>query len=159
MKILRKNGIKAQILSSDLVRRVVTPEPNYSIEERDMVYSLIVCIAKFLVENNINVVLDATGNLRRYRDRTRQEMRRFMEAYVRCPLNVATAREAKRKQFTYAPKGIYRKALEKESQTVPGLGVPYEEPLSPEITVDSSRLKPNQCAQKIFEAIVRNLLS
>lgn len=86
-------------------------------------------------------------------------MRRFMEAYVRCPLNVAITREAKRKHFAHAPKRIYRKAFEKESQTVPGLGVPYEEPLSPEVTVDSSRLKPNQCAQKIFEAIGKNFLS
>lgn len=159
LRTLRKNGIKAQILSSDLIRKAVTPEPDYSLEERDMVYNLIVCIAKVLLDNNINVILDATGNLRRYREHARKEIRRFMEAYVRCPLKVAIQRETRRRHFTHAPKGIYRKALEKESRTVPGLGVPYEEPLNPEVTVDSSRLRPSQCAEKIFEAMVKNFFS
>jgi len=159
LKTLKKGGIKAQILSSDLVRKAITPEPTYSLEERDMAYSLIVCMAKALVENNINIILDATGNLRRYRERARRKITRFMEVYVRCPRKVAIQRETKRRHFTHAPDGIYKKALEKESRTVPGLGVPYEEPLKPEVTVDSDRLKPNQCAQEIFEAIVKNFLS
>jgi len=39
--------------------------------------------------------------------------------------------------YTHAPKGIFRKAIEKASRTVPGVGVPYEEHVKPEITVDS----------------------
>ena len=78
---------------------------------------------------------------------------------MRCPLKVAIARETKRKHFTHAPKGIYKKAFEKESRNVPGLGVPYEEPLKPEVTIDSGRLKPSQCAQKIFEVMVKNFFS
>jgi len=158
LKTLKNHGVKAQILSSDLMRKAVTPEPTYSIEERDMVYSLIVYVAKFLTQNKYNIIIDATGNLRRYREQARRENPRFMEAYVRCPLDVAIKREMKRKHYAHAPRGIYKKAIEKESRTVPGFGVPYEEPLKPEVTVDSDKLTPEQCAQKILDVLTQGFL-
>ncbi len=159
LKLLKKSGIKAQILSSDLMRKAITPEPTYSLEERDMVYTAIAYTAKLLTENKYNIIIDATGNLHRYRDQVRKMIPRFMEAYVRCPLDIAIQREIKRKHYAHAPKGIYKKGMEKESQTVPGIGAPYEEPCEPEVTVDSDKLTPAQCAQKILEAITKKFLS
>ncbi len=152
---LKRRGVKAQILSSDLMRKAVTPAPTYSLEERDMVYTAIVEVAKLLTQYSNNVIIDATGNLRRYRDQARKAIPRFMEAYVRCPLDMAIEREMKRKHYAHAPKGIYKKAIEEESRTVPGFGVPYEEPLRPEVTVDSDQLTPIQCAAEIFKTITR----
>lgn len=80
-----------------------------------------------------------------------------MEAYVRCPLEVCIKREAQRGKTFYAPKGIYRKAFTGKSATIPGIGVPYEEPSHPEVTVDSEKLSPSQCAQKILEVLKKNL--
>jgi len=158
-QILKRRGINAQILSSDLMRKAVTPEPTYSLKERDMVYTAIAYVARLLTQNKNNIIIDATGNLRRYREHTQREIPNFMEAYVRCPLDIAIQREMKRKHFTHAPRGIYKKAIEKESRTVPGIGVPYEEPLNPNVTVDSDKLTPKQCAQKILDALTKNFLS
>jgi len=141
------------------MRKAVTPEPTYSIEERDMVYNAIIGMAKLLTENKRNIIIDATGNLRRYRDKARKEIPCFIEAYVRCPLDVAVQREMKRKHYAHAPKGIYKKAIEKESRTVPGIGVPYEEPLRPEVMVDSDKFTPRQCARKILDTITRKFLA
>ena len=151
---LRERGIHAQIVSSDMLRRVVTPAPKYSDAERNMVYGAIVFVAELLTRNGANVVIDATANRRRYRDHARREIPRFMEAYVRCPLEICIRREAKRGEGAfYAPKDIYKKAFTEESATVPGIGVPYEEPLNPEVMVDSDKLSPGQCARKILEAL------
>ncbi len=152
---LEGEGVHFQILSSDMVRKVLTPNPKYTEEERDIVYGAIVFIAKLLAENGINVIIDATGNRRRYRDNARMEIPRFMEAYVRCPLEVCMERESKRKGRTYhAPEAIYEKAFAGESKTVPGIGVPYEEPVKPEVTVDSDTSSPNECAKRILEMIM-----
>jgi len=148
---LRAIGIHAYILSSDELRKVMTPNPKYTEEERDMVYATLVYIAKVLTENGVNVIIDATGNRRKYRDRARGIIPKFMEAYLRCPLNICIEREIKRGVDVYgAPSGIYAKAFSGESKTVPGIGVPYEEPLNPEVTVDSDRLSPEECAQKKY---------
>lgn len=155
---LKEKGIPAQIVSSDMLRRVVTPTPTYTEEERDMVYGCIVFVAELLTRNGVNVVIDATANRRKYRDQARRKIPRFMEAYIRCPLEVCIRREAERGKTFYAPRGIYRKALQGESATVPGMGVPYEEPLNPEVVMDSDRLNPRQCARKILKVLTETLM-
>jgi len=152
---LKAKGVDAQILSSDMLRRVVTPKPSYSVEERDTVYATLVFVAKLLTENGVNVIIDATGNRRRYRDHARKQIPRFMEAYLKCPLEVCVQRETRRKEFVYAPRGIYKKAAEGKSATVPGMGAPYEPPLKPEVTVDSEKLNPEQCAQRILNTLTK----
>ena len=132
----------------------MTPAPKYTEEERNIVYGAIVFVAKLLTKNGVNVIIDATANRRRYRDHARKEIPKFMEAYVRCPLEVCIQREERRGEGAlYAPRDIYKKAFTGESATVPGIGVPYEEPLDPEVAVDSDKLDPGQCAQKIVEAL------
>ncbi|MEM2648831.1 MAG: adenylyl-sulfate kinase, partial [Candidatus Bathyarchaeia archaeon] len=93
---LKAMGIHAYILSSDALRKVMTPNPKYTEEERDIVYGTLVYIAKILTENGVNVIIDATGNRRKYRDNARSQIPLFMEAYLRCPLEVCIEREAKR---------------------------------------------------------------
>jgi adenylylsulfate kinase len=158
LRELKKIGVHAQIVSSDMLRKVVTPKPTYSERERDMVYAAIVFVAKLLTQNGVNVIIDATANRQRYRDKARKEIPRFMEAYVRCPLEVCMKREAERGKTFYAPKGIYKKAFTGKSATVPGIGVPYEEPSNPEVTVDSNKLSPGQCAQRVLEVIKKKFV-
>jgi len=148
-KLLKQKGIHAQLLPSDALRKVLTPKPTYSLEERDKVYQALVYIAKLLTQNNINVIIDATGNLRRYRENARKQIPNYIEAYLECPLNVCIERETKRKKTYKAPKKIYKRGLEGKAPTVPGIGQPYEPPLNPEITINTTRLTPEECAQKI----------
>lgn len=160
LQMLKESGISAQVVSSDMLREVITPDPKYTEEERDMVYGAIVFISKLLTENGVNVIIDATANRRKYRDKARSEIARFMEAYIRCPLGLCIEREFRRKRRVHrAPKAIYRKALSGASKTVPGIGVPYEEPFSPEVTVDSDKLSPDECAHKILETVSAKFLS
>ena len=153
MKRLAMQNVHAQVVSVDMLRRVMTPKPTYSEAERGMVYATIALVAKLLTQNGVNVVIDATGNRRRYRDNARKMIPRFIEAYVRCPLEICIERETKRGRIFMAPKDIYKRGLSGEAPTVPGLGAPYEEPLHPEVTVDSDRMSPEECAQEIQNAI------
>ncbi len=147
---LSEMGIRSQIISSDALRKILTPKPKYSEEEREMVYSLIAFIAKILTDNGVNVLIDATGNRRRYRDSCRSQISSFLEVYLRCPLEVCMGREESRAESYLAPKDIYRKARSGESCTVPGFGAPYEAPERPEILVDSDRQSPEEIVQVII---------
>ncbi|MEM2117648.1 MAG: adenylyl-sulfate kinase [Candidatus Bathyarchaeia archaeon] len=154
LKFLNQNGIHAELLSSDALRRILTPKPTYSVEERDTVYATLVYIAKLLTQNGVNVVIDATGNLRRYRENAREQIPKFIEAYLECPLEVCMKRETKRGKTYQAPKQIYAKALKGKAPTVPGIGQPYEPPLNPEITLDTTKHNPEECAQKMLKTIL-----
>jgi adenylylsulfate kinase len=109
-------------------------------------------MAKLLAEAGRNVIVDATANRRAYRDLARKLVPDFAEVYVRADIDTCIAREARRKA-EFAPKDIYKKAVQ-EKAAVPGINVDYEEPLNPEIDVDSSRMEPEHNAKLIAERIL-----
>lgn len=151
---LEEDGIHAQILSTDMLRQVMTPQPTYSEEERRNVYSTIVFIATLLNQNGINVIIDATANLREYRERGRQELKNFVLVYAKCPLETCVEREADRRISFGAPREIYKKGVDGRSSTVPGINVPYEEPLDADVVVETDKMTAIECAEKIVEAII-----
>jgi adenylylsulfate kinase len=149
--LLSEKDISAKILQLDEIRKVITPHPKYTDEERDMVYASLAYMAKLLAEQGTNVIIDATANRRRYRDLARSLVADFAEVYIKATLDVCSARESKRRA-QFSPKDIYKKAsLEKAA--VPGVNVPYEEPLAPEMVVDSEKMKPDESAQYIVARI------
>ncbi|XHH08159.1 MAG: adenylyl-sulfate kinase [Candidatus Bathyarchaeia archaeon] len=155
IELLNQKGISVQLISSDELRKILTPKPTYTLQERDVVYATMVYIAKLLTQNGVNVLIDATGNLRRYRDDARSQIPRFIEAYLECPFDVCMQREAQRKETYNAPSQIYSKALEnKSSSTVPGVGQPYEKPLNPEVRVNNLEHTPEEAAQLILNRIL-----
>jgi adenylylsulfate kinase len=150
---LRKNGIQVQVISMDMLRKVITPRPTYSSEERKIVYDALVFVAHLLTKNNVNVLIDATANRRIYRAKASRLIPLFMEAYLKCPLEICMAREARRKVTHGAPKRIYRRGINGRSKTVPGLGAPYEEPSNPAVTVETDKLTVKQSASKILKTL------
>ncbi len=122
-------------LRMDDLRKIVTPQPTYSESERDMVYRSIVYTAKVLSSLGHDVIIDATGNLRRWRDLARHNVPQYAEVYLKCPIETCRKREETRKDTHSAPKDIYQKG--KGGWPVPGMSAPYEEPLTPEIIIDT----------------------
>ncbi|MEW6721618.1 MAG: adenylyl-sulfate kinase [Thermodesulfobacteriota bacterium] len=142
--LLAARGVHVRVLESDAVRREITPKATYGTAERDIFYAALGFTARVLTEHGVPVIVDATANLRSYRDRARTVIPRFLEVYVRCPLEVCCMRD---------PKTIYRRGTEGTAPNVPGISAPYEEPLSPEVTVDGERDAPGTSAARILGAL------
>lgn len=153
--IFAERGINVKVLELDEIRKFITPKPSYSDDERDIVYSSLVYMAKLLVESGKPVIIDATANRRKYRERARENIQNFAEVFIKCSLDTCMEREGWRKA-KYAPTGIYEKAKE-EGATVPGVNVPYEEPVNPEVVVDSEKMSVEDCAEKVVAFIKRHL--
>lgn len=155
--MLEARGISTvKVLELDEIRKFVTPEPTYSEEEREIVYAALVYMAKLLVDSGTSVIIDATANRRRYRDRAREAIPRFAEVHLTCSLETCIERERERKA-EHAPSGIYQKAEEEEA-TVPGVNVPYEAPLQPEVVVDSERMSIDESAEKVVAFILERFI-
>ncbi|VVB73087.1 Adenylyl-sulfate kinase [uncultured archaeon] len=114
-------------------------------------------MARLLSEEGVNVMIDATANRRRYRDSARSMIPDFGEIFIRAPLEVCVDREMKR-NAKFSPKDIYRKAAT-EKAAVPGVNVAYEEPVSPEIEVDTTRMSPEEAARFIAGRILDTFAS
>jgi len=124
---LRERGLPIIVLESDELRKILTPEPVYTGDERDRFYGQLAGIGELIVRSGANVIFDATANKRAYRDRARARIPRFVEVYVDCPREVCVQRD---------PKGIYAQAAEGTASYVPGLQTPYEAPVKPDVIVD-----------------------
>jgi len=133
---LRRLGRPVTVLELDEIRRSLTPEPRYTEGERDGVYHALAYFAVLLTEAGMPVIVDATAHRRAWRDRARAAIPRFAEVQLLCPLAVCQERERTR-PVGHAPREIYRRAA-KPGATVPGVNVPYEAALSPELTLDTS---------------------
>ena len=141
---LRQQGITVQILDSDELRSVLTPDPTYTSEERDWFYRVIAFIARLLTQNGVGVIIAATANRRRYRRYAREGIEHFAEVYVKCSLETCMERDQK---------GIYEQALAGDATTVPGLQVPYEPPSHPAAVVDTEMMSAQEGAHHILEAL------
>lgn len=133
--------VPCEVLESDDVRRVLTPEPTYSEEERDRFYAAFAWVGGLLVRHGVPVIFDGTAGRRAYRDRARREIPRFLEVYVETPLDVCRTRD---------PKGVWRAADEGRAPNVPGTGTPYEPPERPDFVVRGHGDDPDSAALRII---------
>ncbi len=139
------------VLRMDDLRKFVTPEPVYSEAERDIVYRAIIFTSRAIAELGHDVIIDATGNLRRWRDLAREVLPGYSEVYIKCPVEICREREASRKDSRGAPRYIYKKG--EEGWPVPGLSAPYEEPLNPEVVIEADSTEIGAAASMILRLI------
>jgi adenylylsulfate kinase len=143
---LQAQGQPVKRLELDEIRKCITPEPRYTDRARDVVYRALGYMAVTLVEADTPVLIDATAHRRVWRDLVRAVVPRFAEVQLVCPLEVCQERERTRTPGP-APRDIYRQAG-RPGATVPGVDVPYEPALAPELLIDTS-------AQSVDEAVGR----
>ena len=142
---LAARGVDAAVLESDVLRAVFTPHPRYDQEERNTFYRQTVYVGALLTKHGVPVIFDATANRRAHRDHAREQIPRFLEIYVECPLEICMARD---------PKGIYRAGREGTATIVPGLQEAYEPPVNPDVLVHGDSEAPETGAQRIVSKLI-----
>ncbi|MBD3170347.1 MAG: adenylyl-sulfate kinase [candidate division Zixibacteria bacterium] len=151
-KIMENHGIKFDILRLDEVRQVITPNPQFTDSEKNMVYFSCGFIANKLNEHGINVILDSVDGKGEGRDVARKIIHNFYVISIDCPLEVCIQREKERVDKA-AIENLYERALMGQIR-IAGVGYPYAEEDNPILKVSSSELSAEQAAQKIFDDVI-----
>ena len=142
---LRRRGIlKVELLDGDVMRTHLSKGLGFSKEDRDANIKRIGFVCKLLSRNGVVAIAAAISPYREVRDFIRKEIGDFVEVYCRCPLEVCIRRDVK---------GLYRKALSGEIKNYTGVDDPYEEPLKPEVTLETDRETPEQSVMKIIQKL------
>ncbi len=126
---LRERGHRVEILDGDEVRQNLSKGLGFSKEDRDTNIRRIGWVCHLLARNGVIAISAAISPYRSVRDEVRRQHDRFFEVFVKCPLDVLVERDVK---------GLYKKAIAGEIKGFTGVSDPYEEPLNPELVVDSS---------------------
>jgi len=129
-EILRARGRKVEVLDGDAVRENLSRGLGFSREDRNTNIRRIGFVCHLLSRNGIIAISAAISPFRNARNDNRQRIGDFIEVYLKCPLETLIRRDVK---------GLYKKALAGEIKEFTGVSHPYEEPLQPEIILETDR--------------------
>ena len=141
---LRNSGHRVEILDGDLVRATLCRGLGFSKADRDENVARIGWLCGVLSKHGIVAIGAAVSPYRDARSRLRASLPRFVEIYVKAPLAVCMKRDLK---------GLYARAINGEIRNFTGVDDPYEEPLSPEIVVETDKNSMKQCTDLIVDWI------
>lgn len=143
-EILRAVGQPVVVLDSDELRRELTPDPTYTKKERDWFYGVLAFMAELLTNSGVTTLIAATAPRREYRDNARKRIGLFCEVFVKCSVNECRRRD---------PKGLWAKEKQSKISNLPGAGAPYEQPLEPELVVNTEQQSPEKSAQLVADVL------
>lgn len=144
---LYSEGFHTYILDGDNIRAGLCKDLGFSAEDRRENIRRIGEVAKLMVDAGLIVLSAFISPFREDRDQVRQllEEKEFMEVFVNCPLEVCEQRDVK---------GLYKKARAGEIKNFTGIDSPFEEPLHPELVIDSYLLSPEEAVLKVYESLM-----
>lgn len=137
-------GTRTYILDGDNVRMGLCKDLGFSEEDRGENIRRIGEVSKLFVDAGCIVLSAFVSPYIKDRDAVRElaEEGEFVEVFVDAPLEVCEERDVK---------GLYKKAREGIIKGFTGIDDPYEAPLNPEITIDTSKLSLDEGVNVIFD--------
>ncbi|MFH1747202.1 MAG: adenylyl-sulfate kinase [Planctomycetota bacterium] len=143
---LMERGHLAYCLDGDNIRHGLNKNLGFSPEDRNENIRRIGEVAKLFADAGILTFTSFISPYRVDRDAARQIHDEaglcFVEVFVKAAVEVCETRD---------PKGLYAKARAGEIPEFTGISAPYEEPLKPELVLDTAELSPEQAATTVLE--------
>lgn len=139
-------GCRTFVLDGDNIRHGLCGDLGFSDEDRVENIRRIGEVSKLFVEAGVISLTAFISPFRSDRDRVRGLMPHgdFIEIYCKASLEVCEDRD---------PKGLYKKARAGEIKAFTGISSPYEEPLRPELVIDTGELSLEQSAEQVMDLL------
>lgn len=145
--ILKEKGRKVERLDGDIVRKGLTRDLGFSKEDRDKNIERVTFVAKMLTRNDVVVLATFVSPYLARRQLSREEIGEYIEVYVKASVEECIKRDVK---------GMYKKALAGEIKNFTGVDDPYEEPLNPEIIIDTENETVDESVETVLSYLDKN---
>jgi len=143
--LLFEKGCSAYVLDGDNIRHGLNKNLGFSPEDRTENIRRIGEVAHLFAEAGVVALTAFISPYRADRDSARKiSGSDFIEVYVKCDLDVCESRDTK---------GLYKKARAGEVKEFTGISAPYEEPLQPELVVDTANETLDESAFRVLAAL------
>ena len=143
-KFIEEGKRPVTLLDGDVVRNYLSSELGFSKAHRDINVKRIGYVASVINKNGgiaICAPIAPYESVRQYVRMQNDQYGSFVEIHIATPLDICEKRDRK---------GLYAKARKGEIKQFTGISDPYEEPVNPEIRIDTSLLSPMDAAQEIM---------
>ncbi len=145
--LLFETGLNVYVLDGDNVRHGLNKDLGFSPAEREENIRRVGEVAKLFADAGFLVITSFISPYRRDRDRARNLLNEgdFIEVFIKADISVCEKRD---------PKGLYQKAKAGEIKDFTGVSAPYQEPVNPELIIDTNTATKEECARKAFKYLV-----
>ena len=145
-KQLYAEGKKTYVLDGDNIRHGLNKDLGFTDKDRVENIRRVAEVAKLMCDAGLIVITAFISPFRTEREMARSlfQSDEFKEIFISTPLKIAEQRD---------PKGLYKKARSGEIPNFTGINSPYEKPVKPELTIDTSKTSISQSVKKIMEII------
>ena len=145
-KQLYAEGKKTYVLDGDNIRHGLNKDLGFTDKDRVENIRRVAEVAKLMCDAGLIVITAFISPFRTEREMARSlfQSDEFKEIFISTPLKIAEQRD---------PKGLYKKARSGEIPNFTGINSPYEKPIKPELTIDTSKTSITQSVKKILEII------
>lgn len=143
-KLLEYGGKPVSLIDSDVIEKYLAEGVGTSKEGCNTIVRRVGYLASEITKNRGIAICAPIAPYRASRDEARRlvaEYGGFVEVYLATPYEVCRGRDRK---------GIYRAVEEGTLAEFPGVTDQYEEPVDPELTLDTSNATPEEAAQSIL---------
>lgn len=143
---LYNDGILTCILDGDIIRKGLNSDLGFSEADRTENIRRIAEVSRLFCQTGIVVITSFISPLVSIRQMAREIIgnHSFFEIYLSTPLEECEKRD---------PKGLYKKARNGEIAEFTGITAPYEAPINPDIILDTSELKVEECVEQILQTL------
>lgn len=141
---LRTMERAVEVLDGDEIRQSLSKGLGFSREDRETHLRRVVYVAKLLSRNGVVVIAAFISPYRNIREYARKETTNFLEVFVKCSLQTCAQHD---------PKGLYKKASSGQIKDLTGPQDLYEEPLNPDLVVDTEELNVSASSDLILSKL------
>jgi len=138
---------RTYVLDGDNIRHGLCGDLGFSDQDRVENIRRIGEVAKLFLEAGVISLTAFISPFRADRDNVRNLSPHgdFFEIYCKCSLDICETRDVK---------GLYKKARAGEIKEFTGINSPYEEPLNPEVTVDTGSETLEESTEKVLNLLI-----
>ena len=146
---LHNMGKATYVLDGDNIRKGLCSDLGFSDEDRTENIRRIGEVAKLMIDAGVIVMTAFISPFRTDRQVARDLVKDgdFIEVFCDAPLDVCEHRDVK---------GLYKKARAGEIPEFTGISSPYEEPVTPELKIETVNKDVDECVNMIIEYLQTN---
>jgi pyruvate kinase len=145
--VIKKCNIAVAHYDGDEMRNLMGEHHSFSVKDRLTVVKSLVHVANKSASKGFNVIVSALTASDEAREFVRTHIENVKIIYLECDLNECIKRD---------PRGLYKKAINGEIDTLIGYNTPYIPPSDCDLKIDSGKLEPIESADEIVNYCLNN---
>jgi adenylylsulfate kinase len=142
LKRMRDIGEKAILYDGDEIREIFHSDFGFTEKDRLKVVNTLIYFANKSTRAGVFAIVSALTANQSARASMRRNLDTIVDVYLDCPIDTCIERD---------PKGIYRKAIRGEIDTVIGYNLPYLKSNEACLTIDTSVVGVDEATQRVMD--------